>query len=290
MVEVHSRRGTVADCREARPRNGAVDSPAIRRSLCHLFLRQRGEGPATEKRAITPARRLRSGLGATAVVAASIFFAPPAEPQSRRELERRNLDRLEGVVAEVKLRAESAATLLEATITGVWVVREAAVQVLARTPGDAPCREEWRQLAARGTEVLWPYVADWSKATAETASAAAAGKVAAAVADRVAEVAESRAIAAEESKGSLFSRIEELSAHDRGILEANETADRSLTLVESLSAGVRRAISETVGCVERGGLTWEEWVEAEAAGKGPARPPAEQEEALETVRKSGIVA
>lgn len=239
---------------------------------------------------MTSGRSPRTVLAAAAVTAVGILVAPSAESQTRRDLEARNLERLEQVVADVRQRAEDAAVLLETTVTGIWVVREAAVHVLAITADDAPCRQEWRQLAARGTEALWPYVADWSTATAETTSAAAAGRVAAAVAERVADEEIARAMLAEESKNDPFSRIEELSARDRDILEGNETTDRSLNLAESLSAGIAPAISQTGGCVERGGLTWEEWVEAEAAGKAPAKPPAEQDEALETVRQSGIVA
>lgn len=68
-------------------------------------------------------------------------------------------------------------------------------------------------------------------------------------------------------------------------VEDKETTDVAFNLAQALSASVRDSLSEAIGCVQRGGLTWEEWVEAEAAGELPAKPPLEQREAAEKVQQ-----
>jgi len=191
----------------------------------------------------------------------------------------------EEIKAAREAEREAATELLVGTVSGIWVVRDAAVQVLAITAAAGPCRKEWRRLAARATETLWPYVADWSAATAETTVAAVGDKVAAAVADIVAEEAD-----VEEGLGELRQRYGLPLEERLAALEDRATADLASALAEDLASGLDDLISEVIGCVERGGLTWEEWVEAEAAGKAPANPPAEQGEAVERVRKSGLIA
>ena len=188
---------------------------------------------------------------------------------------------------------ETATELLEATVSGIWVVRDAAVHVLSTTPDDAPCRKDWRRLAARATEALWPYVTDWSTATAETTIAAVSERLAAAVADKTAaEAMKAESFRAEmedllPGRKSLLPSVEKQLA----AVEDRETTALAFDLAEKLSSGIGSPFSETVGCVERGGLTWEEWVEAEAAGKAPATPPANQDEAARTIRQqSGVIA
>lgn len=197
------------------------------------------------------------------------------------------------IIAEREAAREAAATLLDATVSGIWIVRGAAVEVLAATPRDAPCRKEWRRLAARATEALWPYVTDWTTATAETATAAVGEAIAAIVADNaVGHAAEYQVLLDEMEDIGGSSAVRDLPTVEEQLsgLEAQETTDLSLELAEKLASSTALPYGEAIGCVERGGLTWEEWVEAEAAGELPVKPLPEQDEAVETLRQqSGVV-
>ena len=99
--------------------------------------------------------------------------------------------------------------------SAVEVVREVSIEVLAATPDDAPCRPEWRRLAADSTEAL------------QRAQAIYEGAI------------------------------------------ARLSFDGPPVAARDLLGRIAPALDATVGCVQRGGLTMEEWVELEARGRRP---------------------
>lgn len=104
----------------------------------------------------------------------------------------------------------------------VETVREASIEVLAAITDDAPCRAEWRRLAADATDAMQRAQAIYEN---EVARSAPYG----------------------------------LSA----MVDAPARAARDLV------GRIAPALDATAGCVQRGGLTMEEWVELEAAGRRP---------------------
>lgn len=104
----------------------------------------------------------------------------------------------------------------------VATVREASIEVLAAIGDDAPCRAEWRRLAADATEAV------------QRAQDIYSGEV---------------------SASAVYGLEAGIRAQDRA---------RRILL-----GRIATALDATVGCVQRGGLTMEEWVELEARGRRP---------------------
>ena len=123
-------------------------------------------------------------------------------------------------------------------------IRESSLDVLAAVPDDAPCRPEWRRLAADATEAL-------------RRLPAIERSYAAALMEQLARVSRNR-----------FYRP----PYDPSRRAAGELLDP-----------IRAAREAVVGCVERGGLTPEEWVELEAAGRRAPDPDPVQQNAVERI-------
>lgn len=111
----------------------------------------------------------------------------------------------------------------------VETTREVSMEVLAAIPDDAPCRAEWRRLAADATDAMQRAESIY-KTEVESAVARSIGY------------------------GSLG-------------LEAGVRAQGRARQI--LLGRIALALDETIGCVQRGGLTMEEWVEMEARGQRP---------------------
>lgn len=150
-------------------------------------------------------------------------------------------------VPVVPPKAEPEPSRWETAVTIVGNVREASIDVLAAISDDAPCRAEWRRLAAEATDALQRKEAIW-----------------------------------EANGPSPEQLIRALEAAARG---------RSLRIpedrrAEALLGRIAPALDATRGCVQRGGLTMEEWVELEARGRrlDPDALDPIQQEAIERLR------
>lgn len=109
----------------------------------------------------------------------------------------------------------------EQAYSAVEIVREVSIEVLAALPDDAPCRPQWRRLAADATDTL------------------------------------------QRARAIYESEVERSSYSVAALMDAPDRAARDLL------GRIASSMDATVGCVQRGGLTMEEWVELEARGRRP---------------------
>ncbi len=123
---------------------------------------------------------------------------------------------------------EPGAAQFQRAVALVETVREASIEVLAAVADDAPCRAEWRRLAADATDTMQ----------------------------------RAEAIYRDEVQRALMSARDNSQALLAG-------ADAQFRAARDVRNRIAPALDATLGCVERGGLTMEEWVELEAAGRRP---------------------